>query len=106
MLALRAAYDAAAVAEHRATYQLELAGEPFAIAVRGEEIDIRPGAAPDADLTLHAAPITLTRLLRGVTRVDDVCAGGRLQVEGDPNRLEDFLAAFALARSNGRTSSS
>ena len=106
VIALRAAYDAAAVAEHRATYQLELAGESFAIAVRGEEIDIRPGAAPDADLALRTEPITLTRLLRGVARVDDARAGGRLEVEGHPSRFEDFLAAFALPRSNGRTSSS
>src|SRR5918996_4756024 len=46
VLALRAAFDATAVPDHNATYQLHLDDEPFFIAVHGDEIDVAPGSAP------------------------------------------------------------
>ena len=96
-LALRAAFDPGAVPDHSATYQLELDAEPFIITVRGEEIAVAPGSAPAADLTLRTDPLTLTRLLRGSGGARDARASGALRLEGDPGRLDQFLAAFATA---------
>jgi DNA-binding HxlR family transcriptional regulator len=96
VLALRAAFDAGAVPDHRATYQLHLDDEPFYLAVDGAEIDVAPGSAPHADLTLRTDPITLTRLLWGTTAPGGAVADGTLQLEGRPGALDHFLAAFAL----------
>jgi DNA-binding HxlR family transcriptional regulator len=96
-LALRAAFDPGAVPDHGATYQLELDAEPFVITVRGEGIQVAPGRAPAADLTLRTDPLTLTRLLRGTGGAREACARGALQLEGDPGRLDQFLAALAIA---------
>ena len=96
VLALRAAFDAGAVLDHRATYQLHLDDEPFYLLVDGAEIDVAPGSAPRADLTLRTDPITLTRLLRATDSPDDAVADGTLELEGSPGALDDFLAAFAL----------
>jgi len=98
VLALRAAFDATAVPDHRATYQLELQDEPFFIAVRGDEIDVARDSAEHADLTLRTDPITLTRLLRRTTTPDDALASATLQLEGHRAALDDFLATFALRR--------
>ena len=98
VLALRAAFDATAVPDHNATYQLQLEDEPFVIAVDGDGIDVAPGSAPHADLTLRTDPITLTRLLRRTTAPDDALRSGALQLEGTPGRLDHFLGAFALGR--------
>jgi DNA-binding HxlR family transcriptional regulator/putative sterol carrier protein len=96
VLALRAAFDATAVPDHRATYQLQFDDEAFYLAVDGDEIDVAPGIAPHPALTLATRPVTLTRLLRGTTDPDDAIAGGDLRMEGSRSALGDFLAAFAL----------
>jgi DNA-binding HxlR family transcriptional regulator len=96
VLALRAAFDPAAAPDRRATYQLHLDDEPFFLSVDGAEIDVAPGSATDADLTLRTDPITLTRLLRGTTTPGDTLADGTLQLEGARGALDDFLTAFAL----------
>jgi len=98
VLALRAAFDAAAVPNHRATYQVHLDDEPFVIAVDGDGIDVAHGSAPHADLTLRTDPITLTRLVRGTITPAQASENARLQIEGRPDALDHFLAAFALAR--------
>jgi DNA-binding HxlR family transcriptional regulator len=95
VLALRAAFDATVVADHRATYQLLLDDEAFYLAVDGSEIDVAPGITPHATLTLSTSPVTLTRLLRR-TDPDDAIARGDLRLEGRRSSLDDFLAAFAL----------
>jgi DNA-binding HxlR family transcriptional regulator len=92
VLALRAAFKPDAVADHRATYQLQLDGEPFVITVSRDEIDVSRGTAAHADLTVGAAPIALIRVLRQAS-ADPRAA---LQLEGDADRLDDFLAAFAF----------
>jgi DNA-binding HxlR family transcriptional regulator len=97
VLALRAAYRADAVPGHSATYQLHLDDEPFVIAVRGDDIDVSRGIAPDADLTLRTDPIALTRLLRGNGDPD------ALALEGPRAALDDFVAAFALRQRVGRS---
>jgi DNA-binding HxlR family transcriptional regulator len=98
VLALRAAYDATAVPDHRATYELHLDDELFVIAVNGERINVARGSTPHADLTLRTDPITLIRLLRRAAAPDDALRSGALQLEGHPEALNHFLAAFALAR--------
>ena len=95
VLALRAAFDAGAVPDHRATYQLQLDDEAFYLAVDGDEIDVAPGSAPHATLTLRTSPVTLTRVLRA-TDPGDAIARGDLRLEGSRSSLDDFLAAFAL----------
>ena len=95
VLALRAAFDATAVPDHRATYQLQLDDEAFYLVVGGSEIDVAPGSTPHATLTLSTSPVTLTRLLRG-TDPDDAIARGDLRLEGRRSSLDDFLAAFGL----------
>jgi putative sterol carrier protein len=95
VLALRAAFDATAVPDHRATYQLQLDDEGFYLVVDGSEIDVAPGSTPHATLTLSTSPVTLTRLLRG-TDPDDAIARGDLRLEGRRSSLDDFLAAFGL----------
>lgn len=95
VLALRAAFDATAVPDHRATYQLQLDDEAFYLAVDGDKINVAPGSAPHATLSLRTSPVTLTRVLRG-TDPDDAIASGDLRLEGGRSSLDDFLAAFAL----------
>jgi DNA-binding HxlR family transcriptional regulator/putative sterol carrier protein len=96
VLALRAAFVATAVPDHRATYQLELDDEAFYLAVDGDDIAVAPGSAPHPTLTLGTRPVTLTRLLRGTTDPDDAIASGDLRLQGSRSSLDDFLAAFAL----------
>ena len=97
VLALRPAFDSAAVPDHRATYQLELDGEPFIVAVRGDRVDTARGTAADADLTIRTSTLTLIRLLRRSANADTALAGGALQLEGDAEGLARFLMAFPIA---------
>jgi DNA-binding HxlR family transcriptional regulator len=96
-LALRPAFQPGAVPHHRATYELDLDGEQFVVAVRGEELEVARGTASDADLALRTDPITLTRLLRRATEPDVALATGALRLQGRREGLDDFLTAFSFA---------
>jgi DNA-binding HxlR family transcriptional regulator len=80
-------------AEH--SFQLELDGESFAVAVREGRVGTARGQADGAVLTITTTGNTLARLLCGVTDPDEAIAAGELEIAGARPELDRFLTRFA-----------
>jgi hypothetical protein len=79
------------------TYQLELDGELYAVAVYPGWVDTRRRAAANPTLTLRASARVLAEILSGAQTADTALASGELKIDGTQDELDRFLAAFAFA---------
>ena len=78
------------------TFELRMGRQVFEVRVaagRCTTAEGRPGA-PAAALTMDVA--TLRSLLRRELSPAEALAGGRVELQGDPEALERFVAIFAL----------
>ena len=99
VLVLRASYHGDdAGSDPGPSYQLDLDGEPYAVAVHPGWIETARGPAKDPVLTLRTSPRTLAELLSGATAPQAALADGRLAVEGPVGELERFTASFSFSR--------
>jgi DNA-binding HxlR family transcriptional regulator len=92
---LRASFDPGRTTHSDVTYQLELDGEPFSVAVAGGRVETARGHSPDAVCTLSSSPHKLAELLAGELEPDAMIASGELRFAGPPARLREFIDAFA-----------
>ncbi|MEA2199365.1 MAG: hypothetical protein QOJ25_3416, partial [Solirubrobacteraceae bacterium] len=103
VLLLRASFHgpepSAGDAEPGPTYQLELDGEPYAVAVHPGWIDTRRGpAADEPTLTLSTSARTLAEILSGALPAHTALAAGQLTIDGPTDELDRFLATFSYER--------
>ncbi|ONI89797.1 hypothetical protein ALI22I_15080 [Saccharothrix sp. ALI-22-I] len=96
VLSLYALFRSRATAGRSFTAVVSLAGAAFTIQVDDCLLDLRRGAAPDPDVTLHTDDEMFEGLLRGTVRLADAVAAGRLRVSGDLSVAELLPAAFPL----------
>ena len=95
VLALIPSFDPDAEPGLEETYELDISGEVFRVAVRGGAAHVERGGAPEAALSLRTDAVTLVRMLRGEVSATRAAGAGKLAVEGPDEALERFLAAFA-----------
>jgi len=99
MLALKTLYDwdgARAGGLIGGTYEVRLAGQPFAVRLTDGQLDISPGAASDALATIEADPATLQAVLWHGRRLDEALDAGALTIGGQRGAAERLLALFPL----------
>jgi putative sterol carrier protein len=84
------------------SYELELDGEPFAVAIREGVVETARGPAAEPRLTIATSARTFAELLSGAIDPGAAIEGGELRLDGPRSALDRFLAAFsypAAARS-------
>jgi DNA-binding HxlR family transcriptional regulator len=92
---LRASFDPSRATHPDPTYQLELDGEPFSVAVVGDRVETVRGRAPEAACTITTSAHKLAELLAGELEPDAMLASGDLRFVGPPERLREFVDCFA-----------
>ena len=97
VIALRASFRPDAVPELDASYQLRLGDESFVLAVRDGDVTAERGERADSAVAIETDAVTLTRVLGGHTDARAAVASGALRVDGPPDALERFVAAFSWA---------
>jgi DNA-binding HxlR family transcriptional regulator len=95
VLALIPSFRPEAVPRLEETYELEVAGESFRVAVRSGTAQVSRGPAQDAALRLRTDAVTLVRLLRQEISPSEALGADKLEAEGPDRALERFFAAFA-----------
>jgi DNA-binding HxlR family transcriptional regulator len=96
VLLLRASFRGEQGAEPGPSYQLELDGEPYAVAVHPGWVETRRGAAPDPAFTLRTSARTLAEILSGELPAKAAMADGRLEHDGRAGAFAEFLATFSF----------
>ncbi len=86
------------------TYGLEVDGRHFTVAVDDATVRTERGAPAGPVATFRTDAHTLVALLRGETEPERAVREGRVDVEGDPEALERFAAAFGRRPSNAPAS--
>jgi DNA-binding HxlR family transcriptional regulator len=103
MFALKTVFDPSAARD--AVYAMRMVGESCTVTVRRATIDIRRGAAPDADVVFDTDVATLRALAFGRVNLSDAEAGGRLRVNGDRRLAARFGRLFPVPADNRAPSS-
>lgn len=99
MLALKTLYDwdgARAGGLIGDTYEVRLAGQPFAVRLTDGQLDVSHGAALEPIATIEADPATLQAVLWHDRRLDDALSTGELAIGGDRSAAERLLGLFPL----------
>ena len=91
MLALEATFVPENAAELRASYELKLVEERFAVDVREQRLTISRGSPRAPDAVLQTDPATL----RSVAFGDRKLAGSSVQIQGDARLARAFFKLFA-----------
>jgi DNA-binding HxlR family transcriptional regulator len=82
------------------TYGLEVDGRHFTVAVDRGTVRTERGAPAAPVATFRTDARTLVALLRGETEPERAVREGRVDVDGDPDALERFAAAFGTPPGN------
>jgi DNA-binding HxlR family transcriptional regulator len=96
ILALRARFDPGAAHGLRASYELRLGEDRFAIEVADDEITAARGDAHRADATIDTDPDTLNAVLWRGRSLADAQRSGTMTIEGDEAAVERFVALFPI----------
>jgi alkyl sulfatase BDS1-like metallo-beta-lactamase superfamily hydrolase len=80
-------------------YQLRLGDDSFVLAVRDGGVTAERGESADTAASIETDPVTLARVLGGHVDARDAIASGALRVDGPPDALERFVAAFSWQES-------
>lgn len=73
------------------TYELHVDNEVLQMQVKGGELDVRQGEAPNPDAVFHTDMPSYLGLLTGQLKPDEAVSTGLVQIEGDPGALDRFL---------------
>lgn len=93
-IALRTTFDPRRAGDLRANCLLTLDGEPFAIGIKGGELDVRRGEAGTPEATLTTSPRVLAEVLWHGRALDDAVRAGDAEFGGDARVLEFLFDAF------------
>ncbi len=96
VLALRSLFDPEAAGEMVATFELRLGADLFHVDVADWEIELRRGAAADADAAIETDPATLAAILTGQLALDDGLKSGAVAIEGGRRAVGRFLKLFPM----------
>jgi DNA-binding HxlR family transcriptional regulator len=97
MLALKTLYDPArADGLTGATYEVQLAGQPFEVTLTGSQLDVSHGTPSDPVATIEANPGTLQAVLWHGHPLGDALHAGELNITGDRAAAEQLLGLFPL----------
>jgi len=91
MLALEATFVPDRAAGLRASYELRLGEERFAVAVGDDGITVARGSPPRPDAVIETDPATLRAVVFG----DRKLAGAPVDVRGDARKAKAFFGLFA-----------
>jgi DNA-binding HxlR family transcriptional regulator/putative sterol carrier protein len=94
-VAMRVMFKPENAAGLRETYEFRVDGHVFEVRVADGQVTTREGSAPAPDAVFTMAARTLLALLREGLSAPEALQSGRVQLEGDPQALERFVAAFA-----------
>lgn len=78
------------------TYELHIDGEVLHVRIQNGSIQVRQGAAPDADAVFATDISTHLALLAGHIQPDAAMTGGLIRIQGDPEALDRFLRMCRL----------
>jgi putative sterol carrier protein len=73
------------------TYELHIDNEVLQVRIIAGELQVRQGAAINADLVLYTDISSYLRLLTGQINPDEAIAAGLVRIEGTPAVLNRFL---------------
>ena len=96
ILALRARFDPGAAHGLRASYELRLGEDRFAIEVADDEITAARGDAHRADATIDTDPDTLNAVLWRGRSLADAQRSGAMTIEDDDAAVERFVGLFPM----------
>ena len=96
ILALRARFDPGAAHGLRASYELRLGEDRFAIEVADDEITAARGDAHRADATIDTDPDTLNAVLWRGRSLADAQRKKSMTIEGDKAAVERFVRLFPM----------
>jgi DNA-binding HxlR family transcriptional regulator len=99
IIALRTLFDPRAAGDLAATYELRLGDQAFRARVRGGELELERGEAPEADATIVSDPWPLGGMLWQGYALEDAERAGDVSVEGDRRAAARFLELFPLPAS-------
>jgi DNA-binding HxlR family transcriptional regulator len=89
--------DSEAARGVREVYEFRIGGESFHIRVDDGSVVARTGPAERPDLVVTMSPDTLRELFAGELQAVDAVTGGRIEIEGPPDVLQDALAVLTGA---------
>jgi DNA-binding HxlR family transcriptional regulator/putative sterol carrier protein len=103
VLSLRASFHPGRAQTPPHSYQLELDGEPFAVTIDHDHVEIIQGRTPNPDSTITTTAHTLAQLLSGAVDAKTATTKGDLQTKGPKSPMRRFLDAFAYpTKTEGR----
>jgi len=96
VLALRSLFDPELAGGKIATYELRLGEDVFHVDIGDWEIELRRGAAEDADAAIETDPGTLAAVLTGGLPLDAALDSGAMSVGGSRRAAARFLRLFPM----------
>jgi DNA-binding HxlR family transcriptional regulator/putative sterol carrier protein len=94
MLGLRLGFRPSAVGDLTESYQLNIDGQPFSVAVANGTAKVASGVASNPAMTFTTDARTLVAVMRAETTLEQAQATGSAQLEGDRAAYARFAAAF------------
>ncbi len=79
-------------------YELRIGNEVQQVQIRNGEIDVRQGERLKPDVALHCDMPVYMQLFAGALSVDEACAQGLIEIEGNPAALHRFFQLCGLRR--------
>jgi alkyl sulfatase BDS1-like metallo-beta-lactamase superfamily hydrolase len=96
MLSFRVTFDPEKAADFRARLEVRLGDDVFHVDVAKGELEVRRGAASNADTRLEMAPQTLAAVVYGGRDFDEAVDAGDIRVQGDRAVARRWVALFSL----------
>jgi len=96
ILSLRTNFDATLADALQLTVALRPNDEPYTARVADRELVITPGEPESPDATISGDPRMFASVVYGGRPLDDAVAAGDLEVSGDADVAERFLALYTL----------
>jgi DNA-binding HxlR family transcriptional regulator len=96
VLALRSLFDRDAADGLEASYELRLDGEPFAVRVANEELELSRGEVDEPAVAIDTGPDTLAALLTRQLPLEDALESGAAHIEGSKREARRFLGLFPM----------
>jgi DNA-binding HxlR family transcriptional regulator len=96
ILSFRTMFDPERAAGLGASYEFRLGEDRFRAEVAGGRLEIERGSAERPDATVETDADTLAALVYDDLELDDALSSGELEINGDREAVERYLALFPL----------
>lgn len=96
ILSFRTMFDPERAAGFGASYEFRLGEDRFRAEVAGGRLEIERGSAERPDATVETDAGTLAALVYDDLELDDALSSGELEINGDREAVERYLALFPL----------